>query len=109
MGININKPLSLLNPYERGYYIIVEKYHRIPLANIRRAIADLIFGKVDISPNEVNNEVNPKIDATAEAQVWAALQDRDEALRIRMEMDLDQLRAESQAEGWSEYHDGRTG
>ena len=102
MGININKPLSLLNPYERGYYIIVEKYHRIPLANIRRAIADLIFGKVDISPNEVN----PKIDATAEAQVWAALQDRDEALRIRMEMDLDQLRAESQAEGWSEY-DGR--
>lgn len=75
-----------------------DRYHQLFSANLRerakRAVSRFIFGDVDISPNEVNKAPEP-INTQAEQAVYASLQ-------RRLDMDIDDLRWEAQAETWDE-------
>lgn len=63
-----------------------DRYHQLFSANLRarakRAVGRLVFGKIDISPNEVNSPERP--------------------LETRLAQDVEQLRWEAQVEAWDE-------
>ena len=60
------------------------------LQRVRDFVAELVRFMPAEAPDFMSNHYRPPepIDTSAEAQVWAALQDCEEALRIRGEIDF---------------------
>jgi len=69
------------------------RYHELISPRIKAFLGDLLFGRVDISPNEVNKPAEPTRTPAEQAV---------DPLQGRLALDVEDLRWEAQQEAWDE-------